>query len=116
MFFYIYTKPSVMRKTVIATLAFLFIIASCTKKSAPSGGTAAIDSAEIFSKHCAHCHGPQGVKDSRTPNLQTIAISRDQMVNSITNGKDHMPAWKDKLSTAQIGAVADLIVGWHNKK
>ena len=105
-----------MRKAAIATLAILFMIASCTKKSAPSNGTAAVDGAQIFSKHCARCHGPQGVKDSRTPNLQTIAISRDQMVNSITNGKGHMPAWKDKLTTAQIGALADLIVSWHNKK
>ncbi len=104
-----------MRKAAIATLAILFVIASCTKKSAPAGGTASIDGAAIFSKHCARCHGAQGVKDSRTPNLQTIAISRDQMINSITNGKDHMPAWKDKLSTAQISALADLIAGWHKK-
>ena len=109
-----------MRKAAIATLAILFMIASCTKKSAPSNGTAAVDGAQIFSKHCARCHGPQGVKDSRTPNLQTIALDKDHLVNSITNGKTEgkskMPAWNGKLSTTEISAVADLIVSWHNKK
>jgi len=104
-----------MRKTLLATLAILFIIASCTKKSAPTASTAAIDGAGVFSKNCARCHGPQGVKDSRTPNLQTIAIDKAHMVNSITNGKDHMPAFKDKLTAAQISAVADLLISWHQK-
>ena len=105
-----------MRKTVFATLFILLVIASCTKKSTPSTtNTAGIDGAAIFSKNCARCHGPQGIKDARTPNLQTIAIDKAQMVNSITNGKNHMPVFKDKLSAAQISAVADLIVSWHKK-
>ena len=105
-----------MRKTALATLFVLFVIASCTKKAAPSGtATAAADGAAIFSKNCARCHGPQGVKDQRTPNLQTIAIDKAHMVNSITNGKDHMPSFKDKLTAQQISAVADLLVSWHKK-
>jgi len=104
-----------MRKAVIATLAILFVIASCTKKSAPTASTASVDGATVFSKHCARCHGAQGVKDSRTPNLQTIALDKDHLVNSITNGKNKMPAWKDKLSPAEISAAADLIISWHKK-
>jgi mono/diheme cytochrome c family protein len=104
-----------MRKVAIATLAFIFAIASCTKKSAPTSTTASVDGAAVFSKHCARCHGPQGVKDSRTPDLQTIALDKDHLINSITNGKNKMPAWKDKLSPAEISAAADLILSWHKK-
>lgn len=108
-----------MRKPAIAILFVLFVIASCTKKAAPTTSTTLADGASVFSKNCARCHGAQGVKDERTPNLQTIALNKAQLVNSITNGKstegkkEHMPAFKDKLSAAEISAVADLIVSWH---
>lgn len=109
-----------MRKTVIFTLFTLLAIASCTKKSAPTG-TASADGPAIFSKNCARCHGAQGVKDERTPNFQTYNIDKQHIINSVTNGKitegkkEHMPAFKDKLTAAQISAVADLIVSWHKK-
>jgi len=104
-----------MKKIVLATLAIIFVIASCSKKSSPTA--AKIDGAPIFANNCARCHGPEGVKDNngRTPNLQTIALDKNGLVNSITNGKGHMPAFQDKLSAAEISAVADLIVSWHAK-
>jgi len=106
-----------MKKLTLAAIVLIAAIASCTKKSTP---TAAVkekiyDGATIFASNCARCHGAQGVKDSRTPNLQTIALDKNGLVNSITKGKGHMPAFEDKLSAAEISAVADLIVGWHNK-
>ena len=106
-----------MKKIIFAFIIIAISIASCTKKSAP---TAAVkekvyDGANIFASNCARCHGAAGVKDSRTPNLQTIALDKAGLVNSITKGVGHMPAFEDKLSTAEIAAVADLIVGWHNK-
>ena len=106
-----------MRKILFAFVLIVISIASCSKKSAPTTVAKAkgIDAVKIFADDCARCHGVQGIKDSRTPNLQTIALDKSQLVTSITNGKGHMPAWKDKLSPAEISAVADLIVGWHKK-
>lgn len=107
-----------MKKTILF-LTVLSLAASCSKKtSAPSSDVAVkaektIDGATVFGRNCARCHGAQGVKDERTPNLQTIALDKAGLVKSITYGKGHMPAFEDKLSTAEIAAVADLIVSWH---
>lgn len=103
---------------MLSVIVLVIAIGSCSKKSVPTKETAkevAIDGALVFASNCARCHGAEGVKDSRTPNLQTIALDKAGLVKSITYGKGHMPAFEDKLSVAEISAVADLIVGWHNK-
>jgi mono/diheme cytochrome c family protein len=104
-----------MRKTYIAFFGSLLLIASCSQKtSAPTAAKEKVyDGAHIFAKNCARCHGAQGVKDERTPNLQTIALDKTGLVKSITYGKGHMPAFEDKLSPEEISAVADLILSWH---
>lgn len=105
-----------MKKLLFTLSVVALCIASCSKKSAPTAAKQpVIDGASVFSKNCARCHGAEGVKDSRTPNLQTIALDKAGLVKSITYGKGHMPAFQDNLSTAEIAAVADLIVGWHAK-
>lgn len=103
-----------MKKIMFAFVVIVISIASCSKKSAPTT-VKALDGAPIFANNCARCHGADGIKDSRTPNLHTIALDRAGLVKSITHGKGHMPAFEDKLSAAEISAVADLIVDWHNK-
>lgn len=104
-----------MKKTVFTFIALIALVASCSKKTAPTTAAAAVDGASVFSNNCARCHGPQGVKDERTPNLQTIALDKNGLVKSITYGKGHMPAFEGKLTASEISAVADLIVSWHNK-
>lgn len=104
-----------MRKFSIAAIALLALIASCSKKTAPTTDAKTYDGAKIFAGYCARCHGAEGVKDSRTPNLQTIELDKAGLVKSITYGKGHMPAFEDKLSPEEISAVADLIVSWHKQ-
>lgn len=103
-----------MKKILFAVIVLLVVIASCSKKSVPTKAVA-IDAASLFSTNCARCHGPEGIKDSRTPNLQTIDLDKAGLINGITHGKNHMPAWEGKLTTEEISALADLIVGWHKK-
>ena len=98
----------------MAAIVLLALIASCLKKTTPTTDTkTSADGAKIFASNCARCHGAEGVKDSRTPNLQTIALDKAGLVKSITYGKGHMPAFEDKLTAEEISAVADLIVSWH---
>ena len=103
-----------MKKNILAAILILAVIGSCSKKSTPTAAPA-LDGSAIFASNCARCHGAQGVKDSRTPNLQTIDLDKTHLEYSISNGKNKMPAWKEKLSAAQISAVADLILSWHKK-
>src|ERR1043165_6960780 len=88
-----------MKKVILACIVVVMAIASCSKKSSPSAAN--INGADVFANNCARCHGAQGVKDSRTPNLQTIALDKNGLVNSITHGKGHMPAFEEKLSAAE---------------
>ncbi len=107
-----------MKKTILI-LTVLSLAASCSKKTAaPTSDATAkvektIDGATVFARSCARCHGAQGIKDQRTPNLQTIALDKAGLIQSITKGKGFMPAFEDKLEAAEIAAVADLIVSWH---
>ncbi len=103
-----------MKKLAFAAIVLTIAIASCSKKTTATAA-ASPDGAKIFAGNCARCHGDMGVKDSRTPNLQTIDLDKSGLVNSITHGKGHMPAFEDKLTAAEISAVADLIVSWHKK-
>lgn len=99
--------------TVIVLLA---LIASCSKKTtAPTADVKAVDGAKIFAGNCARCHGDEGIKNERMPNLQTIDLDKAGLVKSITYGTGRMPAFEDKLTKEEISAVADLIVSWHKK-
>jgi mono/diheme cytochrome c family protein len=104
-----------MKVLIYTAIVALLMVASCSKKtSAPTTATAKVyDGAQLFASNCARCHGAQGVKDERTPNLQTIPLDKAALVKSISFGKGRMPAFADKLNDAELSAVADLIVSWH---
>ena len=70
-----------------------------------------------FTKNCEPCHGPQGEgglvkvdnKQIKVPSLKSdhaIKHTDDQIAKMITNGEEAMPAFKDKMSQAEI---ADLV-------
>jgi mono/diheme cytochrome c family protein len=74
-----------------------------------SGGSA--DGATIFAANCAGCHGGNG-EGGVGPNLQTSekAGNKDEVVKQVTEGGGGMPGFGDKLSSAEIQAVADYVV------
>jgi mono/diheme cytochrome c family protein len=67
-----------------------------------------------FAKHCEGCHGPSGEGGPvKTPDNKTIKVpslkaphamrhSDDELVKTITNGEEEMPAFKDKLKPEEI--------------
>ena len=70
-----------------------------------------------FTKNCEPCHGPKGEgglvkvdnKQIKVPSLKSdhaIKHTDDQIAKMITNGEEAMPAFKDKMSQAEI---ADLV-------
>ena len=75
--------------------------------------------ADVYKKNCAMCHGATG--DANTPVGQKFKVppfaseevlkqSDESMLAIVKNGKDKMPAWKDKLSEGQI---KDLVAFVH---
>lgn len=70
-----------------------------------------------FAKHCEPCHGPTGEgglvkvenKQIKVPSLKAehaIKHTDDQIMKRITNGEEEMPAFKDKMTQAEI---ADMV-------
>jgi cytochrome c6 len=105
----------------VATLVMvgaLTLAAACGSKSQPNvapqpkgkqaSDTELVEGRGVFVSNCQRCHGPRGqgqvgpklagVVTNSFPNIQNE-------INVVTNGVGNMPAWKDKLTAAQIKAV-----------
>lgn len=119
-----------MKLFMFALVIFaIFLIGSCAKSGSPNTpnttpaakATATPDefaSARVnYAKHCVECHGAQGEGGIKTvdkvrlkvPNLSeghALKHTNEDFVEQIVKGGDGMPAFKDKLSPAEI----DLLV------
>lgn len=79
---------------------------------------------KIFEANCAGCHINGGNIVRRGKNLFKKALKRNQMdsieaiTGIVTNGKNNMPAYKDRLAAPEIDAVATYVLqqaenNWH---
>lgn len=93
-----------MRMWMVAALATVVAV----PVFAQSGGEA------TFKAKCAMCHGPDGLastpmaKMMKVPSAQSPdfkKLSESEMIADTTNGKGKMPAYKGKLTDAQIKEV-----------
>jgi cytochrome c6 len=75
--------------------------------------------ADTYKAKCAMCHGPDGLaatsmaKMLKVPSFKSpdlIKAPESQLIEATTNGKNNkMPAYKDKLTAAQIKEVVAYI-------
>ena len=91
-----------MRKNLIVTLTLIFAVAILPM-------AAYADGAATYKAKCAACHGADASK--KLDNVKTL--SEADVAKVITDGKDakpmKMPAYKDKLSAAEITEVAKYL-------
>lgn len=72
--------------------------------------------AEVFSANCAGCHINGGNIIRRGKNLKKRALKRygmdslEAIENIVTNGKNNMSAYQDKLTKAEIKNVAAYVL------
>src|SRR6476646_5856258 len=84
-----------------------------------AGAFPAVNSAQLYAKQCASCHGKDGraktikgkLKHARnlTDAEWQERVSDERIFNSITKGKDKMPAYAKKLSQEQIEALVTYV-------
>jgi len=107
----------------IALVAFACTeTATPTNTSAPAAAASPTPTASVdplataranYTKNCEPCHGPQGVgglvkvedKQIKVASLKSdhaIKHTDEQLAKTITNGEEAMPAFKDKLTQAEI--------------
>ncbi|MEA5577501.1 cytochrome c6 PetJ [Anabaena sp. UHCC 0451] len=72
--------------------------------------------AEVFSVHCAGCHINGGNIIRRGKNLKKNSLKKygmdslEAITNIVTNGKNNMSAYKERLTTEEIQNVAAYVL------
>ena len=106
------------RLLTLATMITLIAVASVAFASPAPGA------AEIYKAKCATCHGADGggqtaigktmkIRDLRSPEVQKQTDSDLQKI--LTDGKGKMPAYKTKLSIADISSLVAYVRGMAKK-
>jgi cytochrome c6 len=98
--------------TLFAVLAFF--IFQGTVLAAPQDQTGQT----LFKSNCATCHSQNGTptavgKSLNAPDLGSAPVQNQtnaQLQQIISNGKGNMPAFKDKLSTAEVDSLAAFVL------
>ncbi|MHB1344197.1 MAG: c-type cytochrome [Thermoleophilia bacterium] len=81
--------------------------APVTETTADGGNT--VDAAALYSANCESCHGADG-SGNIGPDLRALDDAA-VIATQIEQGGGSMPAFADKLSADEIGALADFVVG-----
>lgn len=97
-----------MKMTFVQRFALLGVAASLAVPNL------AVAQADVYKAKCAACHGAtgagnkaMGTKPFSDPSIQ--GMSDADLAAAITNGKGKMPAYKGKLTDAQISGLAAYI-------
>lgn len=108
-----------------ALITISILLALATKGAAASLNTgtpvSARTAAQLYSKHCASCHGKDGraktfkAKFNHARNLTEPgwqeAVSDERIFNSIANGRQKMPAFAKKITQAEIDSLVLFVRG-----
>ena len=113
----------------LTCIAIALVAAACTETVTPTNAPTAASSPAApaatatpdplaaaranYAKNCEPCHGPEGVgglvkvedKQIKVASLKSpsaIKHTDEQLAKMITNGEEAMPAFKDKLTPAEI--------------
>ena len=98
----------------------LTVLTLCILIAAPSAfaGGSGSDGAAIYKAKCAMCHGPDGAgqttmgKNMKLRDLRSADVQKQtdaELLKWIADGKGKMPAYKGKLTPADIDALVAFI-------
>jgi cytochrome c6 len=110
--------------TFLLTLLLYLIITYNQPASAANTVNNKIDAAQIFETNCAGCHLNGNNIIRRGKNLKINALKKygmnsiEAITGIVTNGKNNMSAYKDKLTSQEIQDVATYVLkqaenDWH---
>jgi len=95
--------------TLLTAAILSFMSASFAQDAGSGPDKAKIAAGEnVYNMRCAPCHGDELVNTGQTFDLRRLkADERVRFENSVRNGKNQMPPWKDVLSEENIDQL------WH---
>lgn len=82
--------------------------ADSTDATGTSGGSD--DGAKVFAATCAGCHGADGTGGSGPDLTVRTSLTKDRIVDQVTNGGTRMPPYGSQLSSEEISKVADYVL------
>ncbi len=94
----------------VSTLPLPTTLSTSAPTDATSGGGASAGDA-VFASTCAGCHGADGTGASGPDLTSRGTLTMERIVDQVTNGGSSMPAYGSKLSSAEIDAVAEYVLG-----
>ncbi|NJK49920.1 c-type cytochrome [Candidatus Gracilibacteria bacterium] len=100
----------------IFTIVWIFLLWLVVNFSLPALAADTINGAKLFEVNCAGCHINGGNIIRRGKNLKKKALknnkmdSLDAIANIVTNGKNNMSAYQDRLSQQEIQDVAAYVL------
>jgi mono/diheme cytochrome c family protein len=111
------------RLGIAVSLIALVLLAACgggndngggsSSSSSASGGSsnASAQGKTVFNTNCKGCHTLKdaGATGTVGPNLDDLQPDKATVVRQVNNGGGPMPAFKGKLSTAEINAVSTYV-------
>jgi cbb3-type cytochrome c oxidase subunit III len=91
--------------------AYVAAVAGTASSAAKPPSELGNDGKTIFQNECASCHtlAAAGATGTVGPNLDQLKPAQAIVVHQVTNGGAVMPAFKGKLTPAQIAAVATYV-------
>ncbi|MDJ0532328.1 MAG: c-type cytochrome [Xenococcaceae cyanobacterium MO_207.B15] len=106
-------------------VSFIVIITLLLFTSDPVLAVSQDNGAAIFETNCAGCHPKGGNIIRRGKNLRKRALKRNHLetieaiASLVTNGKNNMPAYEERLSNQEIEAVSSYVLeqaakNWRN--
>jgi mono/diheme cytochrome c family protein len=102
-------------RLAVAALALVFV-AGCGGSDEGSSSTppaSSGDAAQLFKDNCSSCHTLAAAQANGKvgPNLDQLRPGPGLVTAQVNNGGGAMPAFKGKLTDAQIKAIADYVSG-----
>jgi mono/diheme cytochrome c family protein len=86
-----------------AALIAMLVVAPASADDANTDQDKIAAGETVYNTRCAVCHGDDLVNTGQTFDLRRLrADERPRFENSVRNGKNQMPPWKDVLSAADI--------------
>ena len=110
-----------LRLAIAVSLVAVLLLAACggsdnsssssSSSSASGSASASAQGKQVFTQNCKGCHTLKdaGATGSVGPNLDDLQPDKATVVRQVNNGGGPMPAFKGKLSDAQINAVATYV-------
>jgi len=104
-------------KTLLRLL-IVCVLAGCgqaERKPAPKV-PAPLNGSLIYKQHCVSCHGTDGTLGANgATNLTLSALSREEVIEVISNGRKVMTPFKTILSEEEIKTVAEYVMEMRQK-